>query len=73
VTTAPEVLHKQGYYTGACGRYFHLDGVNNPESSTGQVYEKYQLKTWKNRVDFLDVSNHAADGPEGAKLVPAVG
>src|SRR5262245_6482722 len=59
VTTAPEVLRMQGYYTGVCCRYFHLDGVNNPQPSTGHVYEKYQLKTWKKRVDFLDISNQA--------------
>ena len=27
ILTAPEVLREQGYYTGVCGRYFHLDGV----------------------------------------------
>src|SRR5215510_1888425 len=57
VITAPEVLRTQGYYTGVCGRYFHLDVVNNPQPTTGQVYDKYQLRTWKKRVDFLDVSN----------------
>jgi arylsulfatase A-like enzyme len=57
VITVPEVLRTQGYYTGVCGRYFHLDGVNNPQPTTGQVYEKYQLRTWKKRVDFMDVSN----------------
>lgn len=57
VVTAPEVLRTQGYYTGVCGRYFHLDGVNNPRPSTAQVYEQHEMKTWKKRVDFLDVSN----------------
>ncbi len=57
--TAPEVLRTKGYYTGVCGRYFHLDGApaNTAASTTEQVYEKYHMRTWKNRVDFLDISN----------------
>jgi N-sulfoglucosamine sulfohydrolase len=60
IVTAPEVLRTRGYYTGVCGRYFHLDGAVNPSPVTAAVYEKRQMKTWKNRVDFLDVSNQAA-------------
>ncbi|HBY58629.1 MAG TPA: arylsulfatase [Solibacterales bacterium] len=56
VVTVPEVLRTRGYYTGVCGRYFHLDGVNNPAPVTRQVYDKLGLKTWQRRVDFLDVS-----------------
>jgi len=56
VITAPEVLRTRGYYTGVCGRYFHLDGVNSPSPVTAQVYEKHQLRSWKSRVDFMDVS-----------------
>jgi arylsulfatase A-like enzyme len=56
VVTAPEVLRTRGYYTGVAGRYFHLDGAVNPAPTTAQVYEKYSLKTWKKRVDFLDIS-----------------
>jgi N-sulfoglucosamine sulfohydrolase len=56
IPVVPEVLRPRGYYTGVCGRYFHLDGVNNPSEVTAQVYEKHQMKTWKNRVDFLNVS-----------------
>jgi arylsulfatase A-like enzyme len=57
VITAPEVLRTRGYYTGVCGRYFHLDGVTNPTPVVNQIYEKHNLRTWKKRVDFLDVSN----------------
>jgi len=57
IITVPEVLRKQGYYTGVCGRYFHLDGSITPSAVTAQVYEKHQLRTWKKRVDFLDVSS----------------
>jgi N-sulfoglucosamine sulfohydrolase len=59
IPTAPEVLRRQGYFTGVCGRYFHLDGAVNPAPATAQAYEKHQLKTWKKRIDFLNISNQA--------------
>src|SRR4030095_10977301 len=59
VITAPEVLRTRGYYTGVCGRYFHLDGVVNPASVTAQAYERNNLRTWKERVDFI---NNGAQG-----------
>lgn len=64
IITAPEVLREQGYYTGVCGRYFHLDGVVTPAPVTARVYEKHQLRTWKTRVDFADISGQ----PGTAKL-----
>ena len=51
----------QGYYTGVCGRYFHLDGVISPAAVTAQVYEKHQMRTWKKRVDFMDISSQGTD------------
>lgn len=57
ITTAPEVMRTKGYYTGVCGRYFHLDGAVNPSPVTAQVYAKHELRTWKKRVDFLDISS----------------
>jgi N-sulfoglucosamine sulfohydrolase len=57
IITAPEVLRTRGYYTGVCGRYFHLDGVVQPEAVTAQAYEKNNMRTWKKRVDFMDISS----------------
>ena len=57
IITVPEVLRVKGYYTGVCGRYFHLDGVVNPTAVTEDIYERHQMRTWKNRVDFLDISS----------------
>jgi arylsulfatase A-like enzyme len=57
VITAPEVLRTRGYYTGVCGRYFHLDGVINPPPEVEQAYEKLSMRTWKGRIDFMDVSS----------------
>lgn len=59
IPTAQEVLREKGYFTGVCGRYFHLDGAVNPAPATAAAYEKHQMKTWKERVDFLDISNQA--------------
>ena len=57
VVTAPEVLRTKGYYTGVCGRYFHLDGVINPSPTTEQAYERNQMRSWKSRVDFMNISS----------------
>jgi arylsulfatase A-like enzyme len=70
VITAPEVLRTKGYYAGVCGRYFHLDGVVNPSAVTAQVYEKTQMRTWKNRVDYLDISSQ---GPTPQKFEQFLG
>lgn len=59
IPTAQEVLREKGYYTGVSGRYFHLDGAVNPAPATAAAYEKHQMKTWKKRVDVLDISSQA--------------
>jgi N-sulfoglucosamine sulfohydrolase len=51
--TLPELLReKAGYYTGICGRSFHLDG-SAKSGAIGELLEKHQLKTFQGRVDFL--------------------
>jgi N-sulfoglucosamine sulfohydrolase len=43
---------KAGYFTGVAGRNYHLDGsALPPESAT--VFEKYELKTFAKRLDFV--------------------
>jgi arylsulfatase A-like enzyme len=64
IPTVPEVLRTKGYRTGVCGRYFHLDGVVNPSETTKQIYERNNMRTWKRRIDFLDISNQ----PQTPKL-----
>jgi len=50
--TYPELLKKGGYYIGLCGRPYHLDGSNQaPE--TAEVFQKYKLKTFRERFDFV--------------------
>jgi N-sulfoglucosamine sulfohydrolase len=57
VTSYPELLRKGGYHTGIVGRNFHLDG-NRRVPETVAVLEKYSLETFKNRVDYLNVSGN---------------
>ncbi len=51
--TLPELLReKGGYYTGVCGRYFHLDG-SAKSGVIGEILDQHELKTFTDRVDFL--------------------
>lgn len=54
VIAFPELLGKAGYYTGIAGRYYHLDGPAKDLPATKTVYEKYKLKTFQSRVDYLE-------------------
>ncbi len=52
--TFPELLRdKAGYYTGVCGRSYHLDGSHRLGPAVDRVFKKYQLQTFADRVDFL--------------------
>jgi arylsulfatase A-like enzyme len=53
--TLPELLRdKGGYFTGVCGRSFHLDGSNKTGPATAKVFEDHHLKTFIDRVDSLN-------------------
>lgn len=66
--TLPELLRDQGgYYTGICGRSFHLDGSGKAGPLVGRVFEEHRMKTFASRVDFL---NTCAD-PEVAGQLAA--
>ncbi len=52
--TLPELLReKGGYFTGICGRSFHLDGSAKAGPSESVLIE-HHLKTFTDRVDFLN-------------------
>lgn len=55
VITFPELLRKAGYYTGICGRNFHLNG-NRAVKESADVYDEYGLETFDKRVDYLRVN-----------------
>lgn len=53
--TYPELLRKSGYYTGICGRNFHLNG-NRAVKASAVVYDEFHLETFNDRVDYLKVN-----------------
>lgn len=55
--TYPEILRKNGYYTGICGRSYHLDGSSKKAHETEETFTKYNLETFKDRVDYLRISS----------------
>lgn len=54
--TFPELLRSQaGYFTGVCGRSYHLDGSGNRAGQgIGELLDKHHLRTFAQRVDFLN-------------------
>ena len=53
--TMPELLReKAGYFTGICGRSFHLDGSGKGGEEIGDLLAKHGLRTFSERVDFLN-------------------
>jgi arylsulfatase A-like enzyme len=58
IKTYPEALKANGYFTGVCGRTYHMDGAaTSPESKA--VFEKYHLQTFPDRLDYVRSSNQA--------------
>ncbi len=57
IPTFPELLRTGGgYFTGICGRTYHLDGSRTPPE-TEAVFDKHGLRTFADRVDFLHAGN----------------
>lgn len=59
-TSYPELLRSgAGYYTGICGRTFHLDGPGggNMPVETRKVFKDHELTTFKRRVDYLNTGD----------------
>jgi N-sulfoglucosamine sulfohydrolase len=53
--TFPELLRDQaGYYTGICGRGYHLDGSRRLGAAVNQAFDEHRLRTFADRVDFLN-------------------
>lgn len=64
--TFPELLRdKAGYYTGICGRSYHLDGANRAGEPIQQIFREHKLQTFEDRVDFL---NRCADAEVADQL-----
>ena len=51
--TIPEYLAEEAYFTGICGRHYHLDGSGRMPEETTKAFEKHDLVTFPDRVDYL--------------------
>ncbi len=71
--TLPELLReKGGYFTGICGRGFHLDGSNSSKNPvTDELLVKHNLKTFGDRVDFLNQCGDAEVPTQLGKFLDA--
>jgi arylsulfatase A-like enzyme len=54
VKTIPEYLRETGYYTGICGRSYHLDSSARKAKETVDAFKKHNLVTFPDRVDYLN-------------------
>ena len=54
IITFPELLRKSGYYTGICGRTYHLDGSGNAPPETTETFKEFGMQTFSQRVDYLN-------------------
>ncbi len=54
-----ELLRAGGWFTGVAGRSYHLDGSALPPESQ-VVFDKYQLKTFERRLDFVKIGGAPA-------------
>ncbi len=67
----PELLRsKAGYFTGVCGRSYHLDGSGDRAGAgIGALLQKHGLKTFTERMDFVNTcSDTEVAGQVGAFL-----
>ncbi|MBM4050887.1 MAG: sulfatase, partial [Planctomycetes bacterium] len=53
VATYPELLRKQGYFTGVAGRSYHLDGSGRQPAETEKVFQDHGLRTFPQRLDYV--------------------
>jgi N-sulfoglucosamine sulfohydrolase len=53
ITFAEMLRDQAGYYTGICGRGYHLDGSAWKQPDVQSLIAKHSMKTFKSRVDYL--------------------
>jgi N-sulfoglucosamine sulfohydrolase len=77
VPAVPDLLKKGGYFTGIAGRSYHLDGPSaggkRPAPALGEVLDKHNLRTFKDRADYVEKNGKMADfGGKLAKFLDLV-
>jgi len=74
IVAFPELLRHGGYYTGLCGRTYHLDGSGGMPDVSQKVFDKHKLRTFSDRVDWIgpgDFANNPANLKAFLKQVPS--
>jgi arylsulfatase A-like enzyme len=66
IKTYPEALRAAGWFTGVCGRTYHLDGPPDNAMSpvARETFSKYHLRTFPDRLDYVRSSNQQKAFPE---------
>ncbi|QGY44298.1 sulfatase-like hydrolase/transferase [Maribellus comscasis] len=54
IITFPELLREAGYYTGVCGRSYHLDGSGKKPRETIDVFKEFGMETFRKRMDYVN-------------------
>lgn len=55
VVGLPDLLRTQvGYFTGVGGRTYHLDGPARKAVVSTEILDRFELRTFKNRVDYME-------------------
>ena len=66
----PELLREQaGYYTGVCGRTYHLDGSGRKDAVTARLIADHVFRPFTERLDYV---NQGGDNqvPATSRRVP---
>ncbi len=51
----PELLRDAGYFTGVCGRRYHLDGSGRKADETIATFEEFGMVTFPDRMDYVNM------------------
>ncbi len=57
IITYPELLKKEGYYIGVCGRPYHLDGAGKSPAESIEAFQENNMITFPDRFDFVKVGS----------------
>lgn len=68
--TFPELLReKAGYYTGVCGRQYHLDGSSTTGPATQKVLNEHNLRTFRDRMDYVNTGADTVVAAQAAEFL----
>jgi arylsulfatase A-like enzyme len=68
--TFPELLReKAGYFTGVCGRSYHLDGSAKVHEDVARTYLEHRLQTFRDRMDYVTTGGDAQVAAQVAEFL----